>query len=214
MTPHPRLEVVVVRLPGARLTVGQVGIPAGHVELTRRERDARRRIGGETCARRGLDWVCRREVEAGDVAVFRLRHAELEVVPEAEVQRQTVRDPPVVVNEAAVAGDGRIVHASRLDDGGGSGQAEQKLRDPLAVLIRRGRAGPGELAVERVRAAFPPEIRLLLPQLTPVVAELPRVRARRLRHRRRELDVVERLIASAVEAALLRAERGHAHPRC
>ena len=71
-------------------------------------------------------------------------------------------------------------------------------------------AGAGVRAVERVRAASRAQIGFLLAKAAPVVTELHRVPAGRLRERRGKLHVVERLRAAVVEAALLRPERGHA----
>ena len=89
-------------------------------------------------------------------------------------------------------------------------QAEHERGDALAVLPG-GRAGrAGVRAVERVRATSPAQVGFLLPQAAPVVPELHRVAARHFCERCGELHVVERLRASVVEAALLRAERGHA----
>ena len=61
--------------------------------------------------------------------------------------------------------------------------------------------------IERVCSGLPPQIGLCLPQLPPVISNFEGVIAGGLGQRRCDLNVVERLRASAVEAALLGAER-------
>jgi hypothetical protein len=150
------------------------------------------------------------QIKRPDVAIFGFCHPELEVISKAQVEGQTIGYTPVVVCEESMADDLHVVIRPKLDERAVCRQPEQKRCDALAILSGSGAVRACVRTVERVRAASPAEIRLLLTQAAPVVPEFHGVRARHFCERRGELHVVKRLLAAVVEAALLRAERGDA----
>ena len=157
-----RLHVVGVRVPHAVVLIGQILIAAdqARAEVGRGERHASRRHARVGRLRRRLDRARRREIEAAHVAVLRFRHAQFEVVADAEVQRQLVGHAPVVVDEHAVRVHRIVGQRARFDERRGDRQAQHEGRDALAVLAGRRRARARVRAVERVGAALPAFVRL------------------------------------------------------
>ena len=98
--PDARLEVVPVRVPEAGLAVRCEQQPADRVE--RRHRQLCDRVGRVGRFRRRRDGEGRIRVESVHVPVVDFRRRPLVLVTEPEVDGETVRDLPVVLNEHAV----------------------------------------------------------------------------------------------------------------